>query len=106
MSEKKILKHRITKVHQWVQDEGFWLYKNLEALPGIKSHPTSANFQLIESNNSLIELRKELALQNILLRDCRSFKDLGENWLRISLQTKSNNRKILQNMKHIISNML
>ena len=73
--------HRWTnKVHSWLSEEGPWLHKQLQKLPGIKAYPSAANFQLIEGNNSLMQLRESLARKKILLRDCRSFKGLGENW--------------------------
>ncbi len=103
MTEQDLLNTQIQKVQRWVDKEGAWLQTNLQNLQGIRSHPSSTNFQLIESKNSLVEFRETLARNNILLRDCRSFKGLGGNWLRISLQTKSNNRLIVKTMKHIIS---
>ena len=35
----------------------------------------------------------------ILLRDCRSFEGLGENWLRIGYQSHRNNRRILRALR-------
>ncbi len=102
MTEAHILNNHIKKVQDWVHQEGAWLQTNLQDLPGITCHSSSTNFQLIESNNSLVQFRESLARNNILLRDCRSFIGLGENWLRISLQSKSNNRQILKTMKHAI----
>jgi histidinol-phosphate/aromatic aminotransferase/cobyric acid decarboxylase-like protein len=34
-----------------------------------------------------------------LLRDCRSFEGLGECWLRIGLQSRRNNRRIIRALK-------
>ena len=98
MNHPTILKKRIDKVQEWVKEEGSWLQSNLQNLTGIVSHPSSTNFQLIESKISLINFREKLAHKKILLRDCRSFIGLGDNWLRISLQKKSDNRKILKTM--------
>ena len=36
---------------------------------------------------------------HILLRDCRSFEGLGENWLRIGYQSHRNNRRILRALR-------
>ncbi len=96
MSDQKILQTQVQKVQDWVKEEGRWLQSNLGQLKGLISHPSSTNFHLIESNISLTRFREELARKGILLRDCQSFKGLGENWLRISLQNKSNNRRILK----------
>ena len=106
MTEQDILRNQITKVQNWVEREGAWLDTNLKNLTGIKTHPSSTNFQLIEGKTSLVNFREILSRHNILLRDCRSFKGLGEKWLRISLQTKSNNRQIVKIMEQIINSSL
>ena len=96
--------HRWTnKIHSWLSEEGPWLHKQLGNLPGIKAYPSAANFQLIEGKNSLMQLRENLARKRILLRDCRSFNGLGENWLRISLQTRRNNIRITRAMCNLLS---
>tara|TARA_Y100001968_G_scaffold332299_1_gene389916 strand:+ start:2535 stop:3650 length:1116 start_codon:yes stop_codon:yes gene_type:complete len=84
------------KIHNWINKEGYWLQSNLSFIPGLISHPSSTNFQLIQSQNSLLEVRERLAERKILLRDCLSFPRLGRSWLRISLQTRNNNKKIVQ----------
>ncbi len=103
MSQEHVLERQIEKVQNWVKEEGKWLQINLQRLPGITAHPSSTNFQLIESNVSLKNFRESLAQKKILLRDCSSFQELGENWLRISLQEKSNNRKIIKAMQQLLS---
>ncbi len=102
MKEKDIITDQIKKVQTWVRKEGDWLQSNLQKLPEIISHPSSTNFQLIESKKSLINLREILSRKRILLRDCRSFQGLGDKWLRISLQKKSDNRLILKTMQEVI----
>ena len=45
-------------------------------------------------------LRQSLERRHhILLRDCRSFEGLGENWLRIGYQSHRNNRRILRALR-------
>lgn len=102
MKHPTILKKRISKIQKWVEKEGPWLHKNLQSLPKIIAHPSSTNFQLIQSHESLLELCEKLAKRKILIRDCRSFSELGSNWLRISLQKRSNNKKIILSMKEIL----
>ncbi len=102
MNDKKILEKQIKKVQAWVKEEGSWLQSKLQNLNGIISHPSSTNFQLIESNVSLTRFREALARKSILLRECNSFKGLGENWLRISLQSKSNNRRMMKAINEVI----
>ena len=62
------------------------------------------NYLLIRANRSLLPLREALEQRHrILLRDCRSFEGLGENWLRIGLQSRRNNRRIVSAMRKELS---
>ena len=76
------------------------MQQQLAALPGITPMPSAANFLLIRAEQSLVPLREALEQRHfILLRDCRSFEGLGENWLRIGLQSRRNNRRIVRAMR-------
>ena len=73
------------------------MQRQLAALPGITPMPSSVNYLLIRSDRSLVPLREALEQRHrILLRDCRSFEGLGETWLRIGLQSRRNNRRIVK----------
>ena len=76
------------------------MHQQLAQLPGITPMPSSANFLLICAEQSLVELRKAVEQRHrILLRDCRSFEGLGECWLRIGLQSRANNRRIIRALR-------
>jgi histidinol-phosphate/aromatic aminotransferase/cobyric acid decarboxylase-like protein len=84
----------------WVATQGAWLQQQLAQLPGIIPMPSAANFLLIRSQQSLVLLREALEQRHfILLRDCRSFAGLGENWLRIGLQSRRDNRRIVRALR-------
>ena len=73
------------------------MQRQLAALPGITSMPTAVNYLLVRAKCSLVPLREALEQRHrILLRDCRSFEGLGETWLRIGLQSRRNNCRIVQ----------
>ena len=81
----------------WVAKEGAWMQQHLAQLPGITTMPSAANFLLIRAEHSLVPLREAVEQRHrILLRDCRSFEGLGECWLRIGLQSRRNNRRIIR----------
>ena len=93
--------HRWCKrVQRWVATEGAWMQQQLAALPGITPMPSAVNYLLIRSNRSLVPLREAMEQRHrILLRDCRSFEGLGETWLRIGLQSRRNNRRIVRALR-------
>ena len=88
------------RAQSWVSTEGAWMQQQLAQLPGITPMPSAANFLLIQADQSLVPLREAVEQRHrILLRDCRSFEGLGECWLRIGLQSRRNNRRIIRALK-------
>ena len=88
------------RVQSWVAKEGAWMQQHLAQLPGITPMPSPANFLLIHAEQSLVPLREAVEQRHrILLRDCRSFEGLGACWLRIGLQSRRNNRRIICALK-------
>ncbi len=102
MQDAVALKNWIIRVQNWIAKEGPWLYSQLATLPGITPQPSAANFLLIKGESSLQLLREQLAFQRILVRDCCSFEDLGDKWLRISLQDRRGNRKIVDTVRKLL----
>jgi histidinol-phosphate/aromatic aminotransferase/cobyric acid decarboxylase-like protein len=91
------------RVQAWVAAEGPWLAQGLARLPGLEVRPSATNFLLLRGVDadggprSLVPLREALERhQRLLLRDCRSFAGLGEAWLRVALQDRSGNRRLLR----------
>ncbi len=93
------------RVQRWVAQEGPWLAARLAAVPGLDPRPSAANFLLVRGQppgRSLEPLRLALEQRHrILLRDCRSFDGLGEGWLRISLQGRRGNRRLLAALQEL-----
>ncbi len=102
MTNTSELKQWIEKIQSWVSREGDWLTSQLQKIPGIDPLPSSANFLLIRGDCSLTSLKEELANRHVIVRDCRSFPELGECYLRISLQSRSGNRRIISALKNIL----
>jgi len=85
------------KVQQWVEKEGAWLFQQLQQLDGITPMPSAANYFLLHGKNSLEPLRLTLEQQHhILLRDCRSFRGLNDNYLRVALSDRAGNRRLIK----------
>ena len=103
MKDSKMHKKRLNKIHKWVEEEGKWLHQSLSEFYTIKPLPTTTNFQLIKSDSSILNLIENLKRRGILLRDCRSFINLDENWFRISLQKRKQNIQIINTLKDYIN---
>ena len=80
------------------------MQRQLTAVPGLCPMPSSVNYLLVAGAGSLVPLREALEQSHrILLRDCRSFEGLGDSWLRIGLQTRANNRRIIRALRRFQS---
>lgn len=100
MGDRTVVDRWVAKVHRWVLREGPWLYNQINAQPGLRAHPSSVNYLLVEARQSLLPLREEMAQRHgVLLRDCRSFVGLGETWLRIGLQSRRGNHRIIKALR-------
>ncbi len=102
MNDSNMHMKRLNKIHRWIKKEGTWLYKNLSDFSTIKPLPSTTNFQLVKGETSILNLIKNLKKRGILLRDCRSFINLDENWFRISLQKREQNIRIINALKDYI----
>ena len=103
MSDRKMYRKRLAKIHKWVKEEGKSLDSNLSNFSSLKPVPSNTNFQLVKSKVSILNIIQILKTRGILLRDCRSFVNLNENWFRISLQKKEDNIKIINTLKEYIN---
>ncbi len=103
MKDSNMHKKRLNKIHRWIEEEGNWLFQSLSNFSTIKPLPSTTNFQLIKSDNSILDLIENLKKRGILVRDCRSFITLGENWMRISLQKRKHNIQIINTLKDYIN---
>ena len=103
MNDSKMYKKRLNKIHRWVEEEGKWLDNNLSNFSSLKPLPSNTNFQLVKSKYSILNIINILKTRGILLRDCRSFVNLNENWFRISLQKKEDNIQIINTLKEYLN---
>jgi histidinol-phosphate/aromatic aminotransferase/cobyric acid decarboxylase-like protein len=98
-----------TRVQRWSTREGAWLTGQLAQLPGLEPLPSAANFLLVRGaapeDRPLTSLLPVLARRHrILLRDCRSFSGLDGHWLRIGLQDRAGNQRLLTAIERALSN--
>ncbi|MEB3307495.1 MAG: aminotransferase class I/II-fold pyridoxal phosphate-dependent enzyme [Cyanobacteriota bacterium] len=92
------------QVQRWCSREGHRLACGLNGLDdragALKPLPSAANYLLVHSERSLLPLRRSLAERHgILVRDCRSFEGLDARWLRISLQDRRGNLRLLKALR-------
>jgi histidinol-phosphate/aromatic aminotransferase/cobyric acid decarboxylase-like protein len=85
------------RVQHWVAREGPWLAERLRGWPAFTPLPSAANFLLLRGAHDLTPLARGLAGgQGVLVRPCGSFEGLDGHWLRLGLQDRRGNRRLLR----------
>lgn len=89
------------RVQTWVARRGPLLRRQLDRLPGLRSHPSAANYLLLQADRSLLALQDRLARHHrILVRDCRGFEGLDGHWWRLALPSRQGQRRLLAALRH------
>jgi L-threonine-O-3-phosphate decarboxylase len=90
---------------QWLAAAKPLLFQGLSALPGLQPSPGAANFLLVKSARSVVQLQTELLKQHqIMIRDCLSFSELGDRYFRVAIRTEAENQRLLDGLSQILSN--
>ena len=63
--------------------------------------PSSTNFILIKTKINSKLLQKKLLKKNILIRDCSTFCGLNENFIRIAVKNRAQNKLLLKALGEI-----
>ena len=100
LSNKQFYEEWTCQIHSWINSEKQRVFEKLSKIKSLKVHNSSTNFFLIESKTSLSPNIKYLENKGILLRECTSFRFLGEKWARISLQSKKNNNLLCKEIQN------
>ena len=84
----------ISKTKKWLNQEPKRFYDMLSALDGIKVYKPSANYILIEIEQTLSSIMTDRLLnKGILVRDASNFKFLDSHFIRIAIKDKKSNDK-------------
>ncbi|WP_138503901.1 threonine-phosphate decarboxylase CobD [Nostoc sp. PA-18-2419] len=80
----------------WLPPARNQLFEGLVQIPGLQPQASAVNFLLVESQKSTSQLQQELLKHyQILIRDCLSFKELGDRFFRVAVREESDNQRLL-----------
>lgn len=83
-----------------------FLARNLKKFTGLNTYPTDANFFLINIKKSGLnstQMVEELLQKGIAVRECRDFKYLDENYIRINIRPINDCKKLIESLEEINS---
>jgi L-threonine-O-3-phosphate decarboxylase len=87
---------------QWLPPTRNQLFQGLAAIAGLQPYPSAANFLLVESQQSTQLQQQLLQHHQILIRDCLSFKELGDRFFRVAVRSVSDNQRLLTALQALV----
>ena len=91
----------LRKSNQLIKKEHEFLRKNISNIDGFSCNESKTNFILIKTKIKSKILQKKLLKKNILIRDCSTFRGLDENYIRIAVKNRNENRLLVEQLKRI-----
>ena len=84
-----------------IKKEYSFLINALSKINWLSYYPSSTNFILIKTKINSKKLQKKLLKKNILVRDCSTFCGLDENYIRIAVKNRIQNKLLLEALGEI-----
>ena len=82
---------------EWLAPTRYKLFQDLSTLPQLDPLPGAANFLLVQSQYSVNQLQEQLLKEHqILIRNCQSFPELGDNYFRVAVLTDQDNQRLIK----------
>ncbi|HEX5483320.1 MAG TPA: threonine-phosphate decarboxylase CobD [Terriglobia bacterium] len=81
-----------------------YLSQGLAKLGWLDPYPSEANFLLARIKRRDVcatDLRKELEIKRLLIRECTGFDGLGQQYIRLAIRTRRENRILLEALREI-----
>ncbi len=91
----------LNKTKKIIENESKYLRNSISKIDGFECHDAAANFILIKTKQKSKTIQKKLLKKKILIRDCSSFRGLSNNYIRIAVKTRKENKKLVKALEKI-----
>ncbi|MCF8000806.1 MAG: threonine-phosphate decarboxylase CobD [Halanaerobiales bacterium] len=88
-----------------IYKEKLFLYQELKKIEKIEVYYPNANYIFIDLKNSgynSTAVYEKLAKKGILIRNCRNYRGLDDNYIRIAVKSREDNKKLLNRLKSFL----
>ncbi len=87
----------------WLAPTRAKLWQDLEHIPGLYPYLGAANFLLVHSQQSVLQLQEKLLRRDrVLIRDCVSFPELGDRYFRVAVRTEAENQRLVEGLTNLV----
>ena len=88
----------------YIKREREQMMEGIAGTPGLRALPASANYFLLDVGGlgmTATEFTGKMLDRQILVRDCASFKMLGDTYVRLAVRTHEENERLLKSLKTV-----
>lgn len=94
--------NHLLKAKRLIKTESIYLKNSISKIIGLSVIDSSTNFLLIKTKMDSKLLQKKLTDKKILIRDCRTFRGLNNNFIRVAIKTHKENQMLVSALEKII----
>lgn len=85
---------------EFVKNEKNYLYENLKNIKGLKVFKPSVNFIMIKTQKK--DLYEKLLEHKIIIRRCNNYYGLSDEFYRVAVRTREENKKLIEALRLIM----
>lgn len=88
----------------WLEKARTQLFEGVDRLAGLHPYPSAANFLLVQSSLPSTRVQEKLLKHSqILIRDCKSFPELGDRYFRVAVRSLADNQRLIDGLREILT---
>lgn len=88
----------------YIKREKSWLYEQIAGIKNIKALPGSANYFLLDLGSTGMtsaEFAARMLEERIVVRECGSFRMLGDSFVRVAVRTREENERLVKALNNV-----
>jgi threonine-phosphate decarboxylase len=91
----------LNKTRHLIKNELKFMIDSISKINGLTCYDSSTNFVLIKSKMNSKTIQKKLMEKKILVRDCSTFRGLGNKFIRVAIRTHKENVKLIRALEEV-----
>ena len=91
----------LTASKKLIQQESTFLQNKINSIDGFHCYDSSTTFLLIKTKKNSTLLQNKLLKKKILIRDCKNFRGLNSNFIRVAIKSHKENQKLVSALESL-----
>jgi threonine-phosphate decarboxylase len=87
---------------EYIKREREWISESIKGITSIKALPSTANYFLLDISSTGMtshEFAERMLKEKIIVRECNSFRMLGESYIRLAVRDREENERLVIALK-------